>query len=518
MRHLCTLLAFAALVACGPTPPSESLAPSDRRPNIIFILADDLGYSDIGCYGGEIATPNLDRLAAQGLKFRHFYNAARCCPTRAALLTGQYPHTAGMGKMVSGTDSTPDPGPYQGYLREDIPTLAERLGAAGYRTYMSGKWHVGEGPEHWPLHYGFDRYFGLINGASSYYDLRTDENRERQMVLDSVRWYPPGTGFYATDAFTDFAVEVLQDPAESQERSPFFLYLAYTAPHWPLHAPEEITQLYLDTYAAGWDSLRHLRHARQRELGLIDDSYELPPLETDVPDWATTDPGMQWQRRMAVYAAMVHRMDEGIGRLIEQLERSDELDHTLMVFLSDNGGCAEDVSSRGLHRDTSTIGLPGSYVAYLKPWSQLSNVPFRKYKRWTDEGGIATPLIIHWPDGPPAGSDWIDAYGHVIDLYPTALAAAGIILEDGELPGVDLLTTVHDTSAKQSRPLFWEHYGHAAVRRGRYKLVRYSPSAPWRLFDMAVDPTELHDIAPILPDTVKTLSQRYEAWAREVGV
>ena len=518
MRHRGTLLALCALLACTPTPPGETPAAAGSRPNIVFILADDMGYADLGCYGGEIATPNLDRLAGEGLKFRHFYNAARCCPTRAALLTGQYPHVAGMGGMVSGTDAAPEPGPYQGYLREELPTIAERLGAAGYRTYMSGKWHVGEGPEHWPLRRGFDRYFGLINGASSYYDLRTDQNRERQMVLDSARWYPPATGFYATDAYTDFAIEVLQEHEAAQDETPFFLYLAYTAPHWPLHAPEETTKLYAGTYAAGWDSLRHARYARQQALGLVDDRYELAPLETSVPDWATADPDMQWERRMEVYAAMVHRMDEGIGRLLAQLERSGELDNTLLVFLSDNGGCAEDVSSRGLHQDTATIGGPGSYVAYLRPWSQLSNVPFRKYKQWTDEGGIATPLIVHWPAGVQADAEWIDAYGHVIDLYPTALAAAGLSSADSDLPGRDIFTTLAEKSAEQSRPLFWEHFGRAAVRRGRYKLVRHGPTKPWMLFDMAEDPTELRDIAPAMPDTVRALSRRYAAWAREVGV
>ncbi|MGB3798999.1 MAG: sulfatase-like hydrolase/transferase, partial [Lewinella sp.] len=339
-----------------------------------------------------------------------------------------------------------------------------------------------------------------------------------QMVLDSVRWTPPAAGFYATDAYADFAVDVLREHEIQRDDEPFFLYLAFTAPHWPLHAPEETTKLYEGKYATGWDSLRHARHARQKELGLTDTRYVLPPLEADVPEWVSADPAMEWERRMEVYAAMVHRMDEGIGRVLEQLEKSGELENTLLVFLSDNGGCAEEINGRNLHRDTSTIGLPGSYVAYQKPWSQLSNVPFRKYKQWTDEGGIATPLIVHWPEGPQANENWIDAYGHVIDLYPTALTAAGIAIGRDELSGSDLFTTLSEDSAQQSRPLFWEHYGRSAVRRGRYKLVRHGPEEAWMLFDLADDPTEMRDIATERPDTVRALSDLYADWAGEVGV
>ncbi|NJB86829.1 arylsulfatase [Lewinella marina] len=489
--------------------------PEPAPPNLVVILADDLGYSDLGCYGGEIATPTLDRLAASGLKFRHFYNAARCCPTRASLLTGQYPHTAGMGKMVSDRDSEPSPGPYQGYLTDSIPTLAEVLRVQGYRTYMSGKWHVGERPEHWPLRRGFDRYFGLISGASSYYTIRRDQDRLRQMVLDSLPWVPPARGWYATDAYTDFALEVLADHDPDR---PFFLYLSYTAPHWPLHAPEEIVEQYAGRYAAGWDSLRHERHARQQQLGLTDDRYVLPPLDDDVSDWSAADPALQWERRMEVYAAMVQRMDEGIGRLVRQLEATGQLDNTLILFLSDNGGSAEDISGRNLHRDTAAIGQPGSYVAYRKPWSQLSNVPFRKFKQWTDEGGIATPLIAHWPAGLPRHSDWIDAYAHVIDLLPTCVTAAGGDAGAMNLPGGDIFAVIDQQSHQQERPLFWEHYGRAAVRLGRYKLSREAADAPWRLFDLHTDPTELRDIAPDQPQRVEEMATLYAAWAVEVGV
>ena len=514
MRPLLLLPVLCFACYTGPTEPTPPAPP--ERPNIIVILADDMGYSDIGCYGGEIATPNLDRLAAAGVKFRHFYNAARCCPTRATLLTGRYPHAAGMGGMVSDPDQEPQPGAYQGFLRPEIPTMAERLREAGYRTYLSGKWHVGERPEHWPLRRGFDRYFGLISGASSYYTIRTDQDRTRQMVLDSQRWTPPPSGFYATDAYSDYAVDVLQDHDRDHGDTPFLLYLAYTAPHWPLHAPEETTALYAGKYAAGWDSLRSQRYERQLGLGLIDDRYELPPLEDDVPDWATADPGMDWERRMEVYAAMVHRMDEGIGRLLEQLEASSELKNTVIMFLSDNGGCAERVIGRGLHRDTSTIGLPGSYLAYQKPWSQLSNVPYRKYKQWTDEGGIASPLIVHWPDGLRKRDGYVEPYAHVIDLLPTVLGVAGIPVDTTELPGNSLLDVMDSPST--NRPIYWEHQGRAAVRSGKWKLVRHAPQQAWMLFDMEADPTEASDVADLQPEIVQDLDRRYTDWATRVGV
>lgn len=515
---ICSTLAVC-FFTCGPAQ-EEQAGVADERPNILIILADDMGYSDLGCYGGEIATPNLDRLAANGLKFRHFYNAARCCPTRASLMTGQYPHAAGMGKMVSYLDSEPEPGPYQGYLRGDVPTLAERLGELGYRNYMSGKWHVGERAEHWPLRRGFDRYFGLISGASSYYTIRRDQKRTRQMVTDSTLWEPPATGFYATDAYSDSAVQMLQEHQRSNTDQPFFLYLAYTAPHWPLHAPEESVQLYQGKYAAGWDSLRVARFERQRELGLIDDRYQLPPTDPEVPAWSEVEDKADWERRMEVYAAMVHRMDEGIGQVIEQLEAQGQLDNTLIMFLSDNGGCAEGIAGRNLHQDTSTIGAPGSYVAYKKPWSQVSNVPFRRYKQWTEEGGIATPLIVHWPVNIAARSEWVDLYGHVVDLPVSCLAVAGAGSQVGSLPGQDILAIYDGNTDDYERPLFWEHYGRAAARIGQYKIVRNTPDEDWQLFDLRADPTEMDDLSGevALAGKLQELSEAYAAWAEEQGV
>ncbi len=268
---------------CQPAlPPSEEAPP----PNILVIMADDMGYSDIGSYGSEIATPHLDALVASGLRFRHFYNAARCCPTRAALLTGVYPHEAGMGAMVSGVDSQPEPGPYQGFLNDSTLTIAELLRPAGYATYMVGKWHVGEKPAHWPRQRGFDRYFGLISGASSYYEIIKDQPRVRRMVLDDEEWSPPAQGFYMTDAFSDRATEFLTDHFGKQEEQPFLMYLAYTAPHWPLHAlPEDIAR-YDGYYASGWDSLRQQRYARMKQIGAVDSTYTLAPWDTTAENWS----------------------------------------------------------------------------------------------------------------------------------------------------------------------------------------------------------------------------------------
>ncbi|MEM1358660.1 MAG: arylsulfatase, partial [Bacteroidota bacterium] len=472
MRYLILFFFVLLFYACEPPRASENL--TDDRPNIVIILADDMGFSDLGCYGGEIRTPNLDRLAANGLRYRHFYNAARCCPTRASLLTGQYPHVAGMGSMVSPAGKPRAEAAYQGFLREDLPTIAEQLKSVGYRTYMSGKWHVGEHEDYWPLQRGFERYFGLISGASSYYTIRKDQERERRMVLDSTRWEPPvGENWYATTAYSDFAVKVVKDHNKAAVSEPFFLYLAYTAPHWPLHAPEETIRSYAGVFDAGWDSLRTARFSRQQEMGLIDDSFILPPTAARVPRWETVENKPTWLRKMQTYAAMVEEMDKGIGRLVAELEAKGELDNTLILFLSDNGGCAENVRGRKLNRPGSTIGAPGSYVAYDEPWAALSNTPYRRYKQWTEEGGTATPLIVHWPVGidSAASGVWSDQVGHVIDLLPTTLEAAEAAVPPA-LPGSSLLPSFSAGHDPYDRTIYWEHFGKQAVRAGSWKLVR----------------------------------------------
>lgn len=499
---------------------------SAERPNVVIILVDDMGYSDIGAYGGEIATPNLDRLAENGLRFRHFYNTGRCCPTRASLLTGLYPHQAGMGRMVSSLGSDPTLGPYQGFLNDQSVTLAELLGGTGYRTYMSGKWHVGEKPEHWPRQRGFDRYFGLISGASSYYEVIKDQPRVRQMVLDDERWEPPAEGFYMTDAFTERAVEFLQDHQADYAETPFFLYLAYTAPHWPLHAlPADIAK-YQGRYAIGWDSLRAERYQRMRAMGVIDERFALTPRPPSIPAWKDADNKEDWALRMAVYAAMLDRVDQGIGDVLTTLEAMEAFDNTLVLFLSDNGGCAESIEGRQLHNPEAAIGARGSYVAYKEPWGNASNTPFRLYKQWVHEGGIATPLIAHWPQGIAQPGRILDDVGHVIDLMTTVGEVTEVTYPDS-LEGRPLIPPQGKSMAPlfantqplaEDRTLYWEHIGNRAVRQGNWKLVWDRRQEVWELYDLDADPTELNNLAAERPEEVQRLQALWDAWAEDVGV
>lgn len=477
------------------------------RPNVVIILADDMGYSDIGCYGGEIRTPNIDKLAAGGLRFRSFYNAGRCCPTRASLLTGQYPHDVGMGHMVSYADEPIEPGPYQGFLRTDRPTIAEVLRNAGYSTYMAGKWHVGERPQHWPRKRGFDRYFGLISGASSYYEL-VDEKRRRVMVHDDAVWTPPATGFYMTDAFTDTALTFVNEHYANSHTAnrPFLLYLAYTAPHWPLHAPDSVVAKYETRYLQGWDAIRASRFEQMMAKGVIDDRYTPGGRPEDIPAWDSINDKKQWARKMAVYAAMIEIMDDNIGRLVHQLEEKGVSDNTLIVFLSDNGACAESVERRGLNDITKRIGERGSYTAYEIPWAYASNTPFRKYKKYMHEGGIATPSIWNWPRGIKRPGELTNSVGHIIDLMPTLseLAGAG---GNRNLPGRSLVSLLKGkgTDGKTERNIFWEHEGNAAIRKGDWKLVKDKEDPSWALYNLADDPGESVNLSGRYPKKLREL-------------
>lgn len=491
----------------------HKLETSDPRPNIIFIMADDLGYSDIGCYGGEAKTPNLDKLAANGLKLRNFYNAGRCCPTRASLLTGHYSHAAGMGNMVSFDDQKVSPGPYQGFLDPKVPTIAEHLRQAGYSTYMTGKWHVGERPEHWPLKRGFDKYFGLISGASSFFEV-LPEKRKRYMVLQDQEYVLPKEGYYATDAFTDKAIEFIQEQAPQSK--PFFLYLAYTAPHFPLHAYESDIAKYEALYLQGWDVLRQQRFVKMQALGLLDKRYQLSPKSADIPDWNSISDKKDWARKMAVYAAMIDRMDQNIGKLIQTLEARKELDNTLIVFLSDNGGTSENVDDRKLGEPGKRIGERGSYGTYDVPWANVSNTPFKLYKSYMHEGGIISPCILHWPAKIKPKSGYLNTPGHVIDLLPTSLELAQVA-RLSDLPGQSLS---HFWTGKKpkTRSLFWEHIGNKALRHGHWKLVKEHGDKDWELYDLSADPSESVNLAPQASEKVEALKAEYAAWAKKVGV
>ncbi len=503
----------------------ESDRKSPRSPNIVIVLADDMGFSDIGSFGGEINTPYLDLLARKGLRFTQFYNAARCCPTRASLLTGLYPHQAGMGGMVSKVDSDPVQGPYQGYLATHVSTIAERLREANYSTYLSGKWHVGEKPEHWPLKRGFDRYFGLISGGSSYFEIIKDQSRVRQMALDNEPWEPPANDFYMTDAITDHATGFIRDHVDTHtRRKPFFLYVPYTAPHWPLHALETDIARYDGVYDAGWDSIRVQRYNRMVESGLIDERWVLPERPSSIPAWVDVEDKEIWSRRMAVYAAMIDRMDQGVGKILQALDETRTISNTLIIFLSDNGASAEDVTGRGLHDEFASIGEKGSYDAYREPWAFVSNTPFRKYKSWAHEGGIATPMIAYWKRGITDVGRVIHQQGHLIDLMVTSLDLAGLptthSTSEGieSLPGASLVPIFSGEHRVDHSALYWEHFGAKAIRKGAWKLVMGKKSDQWELYNLDADRNERHNVAESFPNVVDELAGQWNKWAEEVGV
>lgn len=491
----------------------DGMASAAERPNIVLILADDLGFSDLGCYGSEIPTPHLDRLAAHGMRFTQFYNAGRCCPTRASLLTGLYPHQAGVGHMEANL-ALPA---YQGFLNGHCVTIAEVLRTQGYRTLMTGKWNVGHVRPQWPVDRGFERYFGLLRGASNYFDPRVGPRRNAsQFALDDQPFTSFDETFFATDTFTDYAVRWIE---ESAGKGPFFLYTAYTAPHSPLHAHAEDIERHRGKYGEGWDVLRRRRYRRMIELGLLDADMKLPPSDPRVPAWTdVTDQDFQ-DLKMAVFAAQVARMDRGIGRIVEALDRTGALQNTLLMFLSDNGGDGESESAT---KDIPPGPKESSHI-YGRPWAQLSNTPFRGYKHQTLEGGIATPLIAHWPATIKTAAITHQP-GHIIDLMATCLDAAGVQYpqtHEGRtilpLEGKSLLPIFRSGQREPHAALFWEHEGHRAVRQGQWKLVALH-NVPWQLYDLAADRTEVDDRASTSSDRVRELIALYDAWAARCGV
>jgi arylsulfatase len=489
----------AGAVLCPPAVPP-------KRPNVVVILADDLGFSDIGCYGSEIETPNLDGLARSGIRFTHFRNTARCCPSRSALLTGLYPHQAGLGLMV---DDRGRPA-YQGYLNDRCATLAEVLRPAGYRTLMCGKWHVGEHRPHWPTDRGFEKYFGLISGACNYFRL----DPGRQMAVDDKPWTPTPDGFYMTDAIADHAVGLLDTHGRGPE--PFFLYLAFTAPHYPLHAPARDIAKYEGRYMHGWDALRRERHRRMMDLGIVNPRWPLTPRDREAPAWDSVGDKRSWDRRMAVYAAQIDLMDRAIGRVLSKLRDIGAEDDTIVMFLADNGGCAEIVD-----RGTSGVppGLPDSFMSYGIPWANASNTPFRLYKRWVHEGGVATPFIVRWPAGMKHRNAITHQAGHLVDIMPTCVDLAGATYPGSPVQPMEgrSLAPVFRGRSIGDRTLFWEHMGNRAALEGRWKLVSRYPDA-WELYDIEADRTEMSDLARKMPGTAARLLGLYNAWAARCGV
>jgi arylsulfatase len=511
-----------------------------ERPNVVLILADDLGYSDVGCYGGEIRTPNIDRIGRDGVRLGQFFNTARCSPSRASLLTGLHPHQTGIGIL---TDAD-GPGGYRGSLNDRCATLAEMLGAAGYATGLSGKWHLSasanEPTDSWPTRRGFEHFFGTLSGCGSYWQPSTLHRGEQDASAEA-----DDPGFLYTDAIADDAVAFIRSSAEAG--TPFFSYVAFTAPHWPLHAPESDIAAYDGVYDAGWDELRERRLARQQAEGLQAPDAALSARDPGVPAWGDVNDKDWWLRRMQVYAAQVDRMDRGIGSILSELERQGVLENTIVVFLSDNGACAEELpigdperfaSRREIIPERTRGGRPirlgntpeiapgaeDTYSSYGRAWANLSNTPFRLYKRWVHEGGIACPMIVHWPAGRLADGAILDAPFQLTDLVPTILEITGADYAgppDRRLPpleGRSMLAVLRGATDDRDEPaLYWEHIGNGSVRRGRFKLVR-EYQGPWELYDLDEGRTEERDLAAEREQLVGELAGEWQAWADRVGV
>jgi len=488
------------------------------RPNVVVMLADDMGFSDLGCYGGEIGTPRLDALAARGLRFSRHYNTARCCPTRASILTGLYPHRAGVGHMMR-DDGLPG---YRGRLNEEAVTVAEALAEAGYFTAMSGKWHVGQEHGVTPWTRGFQRSLNAAAGGFYFPDApRANLFLNGEAIRPDDPRLPPH--WYATDLWTDFAIRFVEEAVEL--RRPFFVYLAYNAPHFPLQAPSNAIARFRGRYMEGWDVLRERRLARQRELGLWSGPVALAPRPPSVRPWAELGAAERdrFDHLMAVYAACVHLMDAAIGRFVDRLAQLGVLDNTVLFFLSDNGGNAES-GPDGRSEGDPTTGRSNWFCG--ESWALLQNTPFRRYKHYVHEGGIATPLIVHWPAGIREPGRWVHAPSHVVDIPVTVLDLAGVSWprERAGRPapavdGVSLRTFLEEPAwTPPHRMLFWEHEGNAAVLDGALKLVRLGRQGAWELYDTASDRTELRNLATERSEDVRRLAAVWEDWAQRSRV
>ena len=555
------LVLVSCMVSLAPwTYPLHAANPS---PNIIVIMSDDVGYSDIGCYGSEINTPNLDALAQSGIRFTQFYNTARCCPTRAALLTGLYSHQAGIGHMVDDW-STKVGDSYAGDLSKRAVTIAETLKSAGYGTYMTGKWHVtkktkptSEADKHnWPLQRGFDRYYGTIHGAGSFFDPNTlvRDNQFISPYADSE--YHPNE-FYYTDAINDHAARFVTEHHQRTADKPFFLYMAHTAAHWPMHAKEADIAKYKGRYDGGYNPIREARIEKLKQIGLLDPRWQVSP---QAGDWDKAK-NKEWEAHcMEVFAAMLDCMDQGIGRLVDTLKKNGQYENTLILYLQDNGGCAESTGRTGPFQPRSESptlpvlandylqpdmipkqtrdgypvrqgegvmpGTPDTFVSYGKSWANVSNTPFREYKHWQHEGGISTPLIVHWPKGIP-----LSRYGklepqpsHLIDLMATCVDLAGAKYPTEykgntiqPMEGTSLVPAFAGSSLNRSKPIFWEHEGNRAVRFNDWKLVSKHPG-DWELYNIATDRTEMNNLATQYTERTTEMVELWSDWAQRVGV
>ncbi|MFM8539755.1 MAG: arylsulfatase [Planctomycetaceae bacterium] len=547
------MLWLLAAIVCGGAAAGE-LPP---RPNVVVILSDDMGFSDIGCYGSEIETPHLDRLAAGGLRFTQCYNTARCCPTRASLLTGLYPHQAGIGHMM---DDRGLPG-YRGDLNERCVTIAEALRPAGYTSYAVGKWHVTKAvrpkdeaaKRNWPLQRGFSRFYGTITGAGSFFDPSTLV-RDNRFISPFADPEYPGEDYYYTDAISDHAVRFIR---EHDRETPFFLYVAYTAAHWPMHARDRDIAKYAGRYAAGYDAVRAARYAKMLASGVVTSTNTALGLWPS--DLGEHGDAAAWdQRNMEVFAAMVDCMDQGIGRIVRALEDTGRVDDTLVCYLQDNGGCAEGVGRDRragreavapqraaapvlppvapdvLQTDSTPkqtrdgfplrqgrgvmVGAGDTYGAYGEAWSTVSNTPFRRHKHWVHEGGISTPLVVHWPRGIARPGRLEHTPCHLIDIMATAIDLGCVRYpEDMTPPEGRSLAPLFTGGVVERDALYWEHEGNRAVREGDWKLVAVH-DGPWELYDLSRDRSEQHDLSGAQPDRVRRMEAMWNAYASRTNV
>lgn len=504
------------------------LLQAQQRPNIVLVMTDDMGYSDLGCYGSEIPTPNIDALAGKGIRFNQFYNTSRCCPTRASLLTGLFQHQTGVGQMSEDPGSRKDgkdandwgtPG-YQGYLNKHCVTIAEVLKPAGYHTYMTGKWHLGfHEQEKWPLQRGFEKYYGILSGASSY----LKPQGGRGLTYMNTQLSPPAAPYYTTDAFTDSAIGFINQQKDSD---PFFLYLAFNAPHWPLQAKEEDISLFQDKYMMGWDMVRSERYKKQIASGIIKNEWGFSERDTSARAWEklSAEEKQRVAYRMAVYAAQVKCIDDNVGKLVNTLKQKGIYENTLIIFLSDNGACAEAYHELGSQPD-SLINNPNysGAVSYGMGWANASNTPFRKWKNRPEEGGISTALIMHWPAGIKKQNSIVSSPAYLIDIMPTVLdvskAAYPSSYHGGEtiypLTGFSLVPSFSGKDLPKHPYMYWEHGGNAAIRKDNWKAIHSINKGTWELYDLSKDRSEINDLASQYPKIINELKEEWYKWAKE---
>ncbi len=561
----CWLTITLATLISSVTTNDRSVANAADKPNIIYIMSDDMGYSDIGCYGSEINTPNLNSLAEDGIRFTQFYNTGRCCPTRASLLTGLYPHQAGIGHMMNdrGHDG------YRGELNRQCVTIPEVLGSAGYRSYLSGKWHVTKATNpktdadkhNWPLQRGFDRFYGTIHGAGSFFDPNTLTRDNTFISPFADPEYQPeqmaNGEYYYTDAIADHAVRFIREHHFESDEQPFFMYVSFTAAHWPMHALPKDIKKYKGKYDAGYDAIREARYERMIELGLIQrGNTENWPIDDG---WKEKE-FWEWDKRnMEVYAAMVDNMDQGIGRIVQSLKDTGQFENTLICFFQDNGGCAENYGRGGKGRERSgtadrkplaadylqpdmtpkqtrdgyamrtgkgsMAGPADTAIGYGRGWATVSNTPFREYKHYTHEGGIATPLIVHWPDKIKEGGKLDNTPGHLIDLMATAVDVAAAeypkVFHDGQaikpMEGASLAPRFQNQPIEREA-IYWEHEGNRAIRVGKYKLVAKGARGAWELYDINQDRSEQNNLSVKQPFQTTKLTKMWQAYAERANV